>query len=177
MLWLLASDHMEGVIDADPKKLAFRLRMSVEEVASALKPLIDNGFFDVQHDDSTLLADCLRDAVPETETETETETEAPPRKRSARPPGKPMASVDELVAAGFPEEVANEFIAHKAGVKAPLTDRAWHDHKAEAEKAGWTPLQAAEKVMAKNWKGFEAKYVVGERPQASPTAQPIAGAI
>lgn len=71
MLWLLASDHMEGVIDADPKKLAFRLRMNADEVVSALQPLIDNGFFEVQHDASDVLAECLRDAVPETEAETE----------------------------------------------------------------------------------------------------------
>lgn len=86
-----------------------------------------------------------------------------PRKRSA-PSVKPMATVDELVQAGFPADTAAEFIAHKAGMKAPLTERAWRDHLAEAEKAGWTPLQAAEKVMAKSWKGFEAKYVIGERP-------------
>jgi uncharacterized protein YdaU (DUF1376 family) len=89
--------------------------------------------------------------------------EEAPRKRSA-PAVKPMATVEELVQAGFPPDTAAEFIAHKAGMKAPLTERAWRDHLAEAEKAGWTPLQAAEKVMAKSWKGFEAKYVIGERP-------------
>ena len=89
--------------------------------------------------------------------------EKAPRKRSA-PAVKPMATVDDLVQAGFPPDTAAEFIAHKASVKAPLTERAWRDHLAEAQKAGWTPLQAAEKVMAKSWKGFEAKYVVGERP-------------
>lgn len=76
---------------------------------------------------------------------------------------KPMATVDQLVEQGFSVEVANEFIEHKRSVKAPLTERAWRDHLAESSKAGWTPQQAAEKVMAKNWKGFEAKYVANER--------------
>lgn len=86
------------------------------------------------------------------------------RKRDAPSVEKPMATVDQLVEAGFPADVANEFIAHKAALKAPLTERAWRDHLAEALKAGWSPLQAAEKVMAKSWKGFEARYVASEKP-------------
>jgi len=71
-----------------------------------------------------------------------------------------------LVEAGFSPEAAAEFIAHKSRHKAPLTERAWADHLAESLKAGWAPLQAAEKVMAKGWKGFEAKYVASETPAA-----------
>lgn len=71
-----------------------------------------------------------------------------------------------LIEAGFSPEVAAEFIAHKSRHKAPLTERAWADHLSESVKAGWTPLQAAEKVMAKAWKGFEAKYVASETPAA-----------
>lgn len=75
MLWLLASDHIDGIIDAEPKRLAFRLRMDADELTSALKPLIDNGFFEVIGDASEVLASCLQVAVPETEAETEAETE------------------------------------------------------------------------------------------------------
>jgi pyocin large subunit-like protein len=70
--------------------------------------------------------------------------------------------VEVLVEAGFDPATAEDFIAHKASVKAPLTQRAWADHLRESAKAGWTPMQAAEKVMAKGWKGFEAKYVANE---------------
>ncbi len=89
--------------------------------------------------------------------------EKSPRKRSAPKPNKPVVHAQALVDAGFPQDVADEFIAHKAALKAPLTERAWRDHLAEAQKAGWTPLQAAEKVMARGWKGFEAKYVANDR--------------
>lgn len=75
MLWLLASEHPDGEIDADPKKLAFRLRMAEREVNDALKPLIDKGFFKLNRIDSTTLAERKRDACLETETETETEGE------------------------------------------------------------------------------------------------------
>lgn len=90
-----------------------------------------------------------------------------------RPAAPSVVPLESLVAEGIDEPTAQEFVAHKARVKAPLTARAWADHLAEARKAGWTPKQAAEKVMARNWKGFEAKYVGNERPpsQASPTGE------
>jgi hypothetical protein len=69
MLWLLASDHDRGEIDAAPKKLAFRLRMTEREVTDALKPLIDNGFFAPLDGASGLLAGGKRDACLETEAE------------------------------------------------------------------------------------------------------------
>jgi hypothetical protein len=83
MLWLLASDSVDGVIDADEAKLAFRLRMSIDEVSAALKPLIDNGFFDVA---SGALAERKQVAVPETETEAlQRQKEKRPRKARATP--------------------------------------------------------------------------------------------
>jgi hypothetical protein len=69
MLWLLASESDKGEIDATPKKLAFRLRMTEREVADALKPLIDNAFFVVVQDDSDPLAEAERLARLETEAE------------------------------------------------------------------------------------------------------------
>ena len=78
LLWLLASEHKNGVFDATTEELAFRLRMSEKEVEAGIKPLIQKGFF---LDASTMLAPRLQDAIPERETETETERKgrfAPP---------------------------------------------------------------------------------------------------
>ena len=75
MLWLLASEHESGSINADPKALAFRLRTTPDKMRTALKPLIDGGFFVA----STALAGCKQDAIPETERETETKRETEPR--------------------------------------------------------------------------------------------------
>jgi hypothetical protein len=94
--------------------------------------------------------------------------EKPPRKRAAPPPG--VVDPGILVEAGFDRTTAAEFIAHKARAKAPLTERAWADHLREAAKAGWTPKAAAEKVMARNWRGFEAKYVAEEKRHAAANA-------
>lgn len=75
---------------------------------------------------------------------------------------------DLLVESGFDGQTASEFIAHKAGKKAPLTPRAWQDHCREAAKAGLSPQAAAEKVMAKGWKGFEASYVAKPAERRTP---------
>lgn len=59
MLWLLASRYDNGEITDIPIKVAFKLRMSVDDYVFALKPLIDNGFFIA---DSEMLAECYQDA-------------------------------------------------------------------------------------------------------------------
>lgn len=84
MLWLLASDSIDGTIDAEPKKLSFRLRMDLAEVRDALKPLIDNGFFERADTASAVLAECLQAAVPEAEAEAlqkETPSPSAPERR------------------------------------------------------------------------------------------------
>lgn len=62
MLWLIASDTKEGIIDAEPKKLGYRLRMTPKEVTDALNPLIEGEFFSVVQDDSDPLAEAERSA-------------------------------------------------------------------------------------------------------------------
>jgi hypothetical protein len=62
MLWLLASEYPNGVIDASLEKLAFRFRMTTGEMGEALNPLIEAGFFTVERDASNALADRKPDA-------------------------------------------------------------------------------------------------------------------
>lgn len=68
-LWLLASEYEGGRIDASLDALAFRLRMSRGELADALSPLIEKGFFDA----SEPLAERKHDASLEKEREEEIE--------------------------------------------------------------------------------------------------------
>jgi hypothetical protein len=63
MLWLLASEDMEGWIDIESSKLAFRLRISQEELTTSLNPLINIGLF--QSDASKPIARRKRSAMPE----------------------------------------------------------------------------------------------------------------
>ena len=75
MLWLLASEDGQGWIDAEAAKLAFRLRVSEQELAEAIAPLVEAGFFE-QQDASAVLAEELQPASPESESEKESETES-----------------------------------------------------------------------------------------------------
>jgi uncharacterized protein YdaU (DUF1376 family) len=98
---------------------------------------------------------------------------SPSEKRTPRKSAPPTLDPGDLLDAGFDMTTAAEFIAHKAAVKAPLTARAWADHLSESTKAGWSPVAAAVKVIAKNWKGFEAKYVANE-PKRDGAVVPLA---
>jgi hypothetical protein len=69
MLWLIASEYEDGKIEANIDKLAFRLRMTRGDLADALSPLVEKGFFDA----SEPLAECKQDACLEKEEEREIE--------------------------------------------------------------------------------------------------------
>lgn len=86
MLWLLASESMDGQINADLEDLAFRLRTDERSIKKALDPLLLRGFFEVVQDASTTLAPRPHVAVPETEAlQSNTETEAEPASTAAPP--------------------------------------------------------------------------------------------
>lgn len=97
MLWLLASENMHGDIDNDPKRLAFRLRWSVQDVIDGMKPLLDSGFI---VDDSNVLAVCYQSACPEAEAKTEAKTEA----KRERDEKKGVASASRLPAEWSPTD-------------------------------------------------------------------------
>lgn len=71
LLWLLASEYKDGQIDASMEKIAFRVHVSVEELRSALSPLIDSGFFSA----SDMLAEPEQVAIPRREEKRREETE------------------------------------------------------------------------------------------------------
>ena len=109
MLWLLASEHDGGEIDAAPKKLAFRLRMSERDAAEALRPLIDNGFFVVVRDDSDPLAASKRAACLEE------------RQRREREEAEKKARDFEIFWQAYPKKDAKkDALAAWQKVKAPL---------------------------------------------------------
>lgn len=58
MIWLLASEKTDGVIDMPWDELAFRLHLSEEKLQQAAKPLFEAGFFILEQDASGALADC-----------------------------------------------------------------------------------------------------------------------
>jgi len=160
MLWLVASDAIDGAIDFDENKIAFRLRMSVEELRSALKPLIDNGFFLLDEDASAVLANRKQSAVPETEAEAETT-----QKR-----GAPLATPT-----GVSDDLWKAFMAVRKAKKAPMSELALAGIKREADAAGWTLDAALTECITRGWTGFKADWVASKGPQSPSSA--LAGAI
>lgn len=71
MLWLLASETVEGDIQGPESAIAFRLHISVSDLLDALKPLIDGDFF---QNASRTLAPRKQLAPSESETERFRET-------------------------------------------------------------------------------------------------------
>ena len=166
MLWLLASESKEtetGEIDADSRKLCFRLRCSAEEIISALKPLIDGGFFTCDQDASSMLAackqsDCLEKRREETEKEEEREKPTAPPAPSARrsavelqtwidslpadeqpiPAGDPIFDYAEKV--GIPDDYLllawEEFRERMAGKR----HKDWRAHYRNAVRGNWFKL-------------------------------------
>lgn len=72
LLWLLSSEFDDGRITWSFDQIAFRLHITEQNFVTALKPLIDKGFF---HDASGMLADRKQNSSTEKESETETEAE------------------------------------------------------------------------------------------------------
>ena len=62
MIWLLASESSDGVLDYDKRKIAFRLHTSEKEIEDAIKPLIDSGFLIMVQGASAALAEPERPA-------------------------------------------------------------------------------------------------------------------
>jgi hypothetical protein len=159
MLWLLASESVEGWIDADPDELAFRLRTTEKDITLALRPLLEKGFFSPEQDASAVLAECSQVAVPETETETET------KQREKSPAA---LTLDDLESEGVSREAASEWIAVRKRKKGgPVTPLAWSGFKSQVDKAGWSLEAAVRKCIERSWISFEAAWVAEGKPGAN----------
>lgn len=152
LLWLLASEHQDGIFEAEIQELMFRLRISEHELTSGLKPLIDKGFF---LDASTMLAPCLQVATPETETETETDIKAV-RKRTTV-----FQKPDDV-----DQELWDAFVVQRKAKKAPITEIAIKGINREAEKLGWSLSDALREIIERNWQSFKAEWIASAKPKS-----------
>ena len=109
MLWLLASETQNGIIDGDSESIAFRLRYASKDFEEELKPLITGGWIISIDPKSAVLAPCAQDApsefrVQSTDTLTSNHTD-PARAASLTPSGfaapakSPAMNVHQRVAA------------------------------------------------------------------------------
>ena len=149
MLWLLASESLDGSISDDLTEVAFRLRTAVKDVQAALNPLIDKGFV---VSDSNVLADCKKNALSETETEAETEARKP-SVSSVQQRNPKYQKPDDVE-----QSVWENFVAHRKRKRGSITKLVMESIQSEAEKAGWSLNDALKEIVVCNWQTFKAEY-------------------
>lgn len=152
MLWLLASEAKDGIFDASFEELTFRLRITDQEYADGIKPLIDKGFFLIA---SGVLAERYQSAISEGEGEGEA------KKEKEKETKKKVVMPD-----GVTESVWQDWLTLRKTKKAAVTQTALDGIEREARKAGVSLQVALETCCARGWTGFKAEWM-----QSQPTQQ------
>jgi hypothetical protein len=154
-------DMLSRKSDERQRKADYRARMEAERLAQASGgvPQMSHGTDKGQQQDGH--------GKDDTGTGTGTGTGFSSSLRSeevkpARVPRKPPAdaspltlTVSDLISEGVKENHAREWFEVRKKHKAPLTQTAWNQHKAECLKAGITPGQGVQICAAATWRGFD----------------------
>ena len=166
MLWLLASEHTEGVIEGVPADWSFRLRMTDNELLVALKPLIDNGMFE---DASMMLAECLQDACPEREGE-ERDKGQKQKKNGARAPR--VLAEDLELPFGINQPAWQEWLSFRRERKFPVSVTVLRKHlNLLAPFDAATQQAMIDSSISSSWQGLFAPK--GVKPAAGGAKPPM----
>lgn len=149
MLWLIASDSVEGEVDASAGKLSFRLRMTDKEVDAALKPLIEGGFFIVSQGASEMLASSLQDADSE--------------KRQSRDRDRDKLA-SARATAGLNLEAFDSWITYRKEIGKPVKPASYEACAAEMAKLGAKQMDTVNHSKAQGYQGLFAPKTNGHQP-------------
>lgn len=161
MIWLIASEHQDGDLP-EPKKLAFRLRMSEQQV-KALLARLDQW---LSWDASKPLSEVEQSATPEAEAETEGDAEAEAR-ASADPAPPPPVTPAYVPPTPLPSPGSNgEFIAATALLQ---------DCEIPATSSDIRIMAQLVQIEAKHHGGVEGalQYLVGEVQAGRARGEPV----
>ena len=164
MLWLLASESVQGVFNGSTEELAFRLRQNEKEISVALEALIKSGFFLVYQDASSTLVDCY------TTSDDVAQLGSPEKRREEK-------DIDADLPEGVSQQVWQDFKKHRKTKKSAITDTAIEAIRREADRAGWTMENALIESCARGWVGFKADWVSSEKQGTQTSNGMLAGAI
>ncbi len=152
MLWLLASEYDDGDIPSDTRKIAFRLRMTLDELSVGFEPLLRRGFFEIIGEDDEDASNTLAESEPiaslEKEIQVTSKTQVKTEKRRT-----PSAALPEWI----PSEAWNAFVEMRMRSKAPLTARAKELAVADLVRLrdeGHAPLAVLEQSTMRSWRGL-----------------------
>lgn len=153
MLWLIASES-DGYLP-DSEELAFRLRISEEEVNEAISRLgswleqVDNTS-DITSDDKVISERYQDDPLEKRREETETE------KKARVPRFDAQAHLESL---GVEATVAGDWLATRKRKKLEATRTALDQTQAEVAKAGLSMNDALRECCLRGWGGFKAEWM------------------
>lgn len=156
MLWLLASESINGAFTSDLKKIAFRLHMTESEVEAAIRPLQDADFIELYGDASNALAETEHDASPEREKELEIEIDKEKNTKKEK-----TLKPDDVT-----QSTWDDFLTLRKAKKAPVTQTVIKQITSEANKIGWQLEQALSAMCARGWQGFNAEWAKELKPDA-----------
>ena len=146
-LWLVASeDDTKNGLLPDPRKLAFRLRMSQAELNQGLAKL-EHWLIQVN---ISVISDQYQDDAPETETETETETEGEAEAEAGLPcpqPARQKPSTPDC-----PHEEIIRLWAEQ--LPSAIQPKAWAGKRAEVLRSRWR--EDKERQSLEWWRDFFA---------------------
>ena len=63
------------------------------------------------------------------------------------------------------EQLWTDFLTHRKAKKAPVTETVISRTRSQARLCGMTLAEALEMTVARGWQGFEARYVLDNRPK------------
>ncbi len=93
---------------------------------------------------------------------------------SGKSKSKASLGVADLVAEGVERKHAEDWLKVRTAKRAPLTQTAWDDVKAEAAKAGITSADAVRIAAASSWQGFKATWYAKQGQEGSAARGPAA---
>jgi hypothetical protein len=164
MLWLLASESVQGIFNGSTEELSFRLRQNEKEISVSLDALIKGGFFILYQDASSPLADCYATL------NVVAQLGSPEKRREE-------TEKDTDLPEGVSPSTWQDFKKHRKAKKSPITDTAIDGISREAEKAGWTLENALSEICSRGWTGFKAEWVANDKPASQMNNSVLAGAI
>lgn len=164
-LWLLASEYQDGIIDANNDKIAFRLRVTVKELQTAIEPLIKSGFFNSYQEDSNTLADGYQDACLEKRREEKEKSKIFPLtddfeklfvwfwKSYALSEGRGKSGDKQKTRTRMAKTILSQDDAYRFAFAVNEYFRQVDEQNAESKNGWQRPLKLPE-VFANEWQGF-----------------------
>ena len=185
LLWMYYDTELP--LPADPKLLAFKIGSNADSVQMILDAFftLDGDLYrhkrcDAElskyHEKSTKAKDSANarwNGATAMRTHSERNAEATKNDANQEPITNKKINTTPQRPDDVSETVWKDWLQHRKGLRASVTETVIKRIRSEAEKAGLTLQSVLELMCARGWRGFEAKWVqANETKQSSASAMP-----